>query len=115
MSSSSQAIKALPEFVYKQAEQALHHFLTNRECSVHLEGDLHRSAIVIYEVTPHPLTHEQVRLPIALLNWRDNRWRLYFRGTRGRWVSYPDAPTLQRPEPLLARVAQDELGIFWRQ
>lgn len=115
MSSSSHAIRELPEFVQKQAQQALHQFLSHRWCQVNLDGTIHRSAIVIYEVTPHPLTHEQVRLPMGLLNWRDNRWRLYFRGTRGRWVAFPDVPTSQRPEPLLDCIARDELGIFWRQ
>lgn len=115
MSSSSQAIPELPEFVYKQAQQALSQFLSRRAGAVQLDGNVHRSAIVVYEITPHPLTQEQVRLPIGLLNWRDNRWRLYFRGTRGRWVAYPDSPSLQRPDPLLDCIAQDELGIFWRQ
>lgn len=115
MSSSSQVIKSLPEFVQKQAEQALHHFLSSDHGGVSLGGRIHRSTIVLYELTPHPLTRETVQLPMALLNWRNNAWQLYFRGTRGRWLAYPGESELRRPEPLLMRVAQDELGIFWRQ
>ena len=84
----------------KQAEQSLTRFLARRHADVQLSGELYKTALVIRESTPHPLTGETVTLPVALLNWHDDRWRLYFRGTRGRWLRMPESPAISRPEPL---------------
>ncbi|MFG1498073.1 DUF3024 domain-containing protein [Saccharospirillum sp. HFRX-1] len=115
MSASLENPVTLPEFVRRQAEQGLARFLERRRRDVELTGQLYKTALVIQQTTPHPLTRETVTLPIALLNWREDRWRLYFRGTRGRWLRVPDSPELSRPEPLLDAVEDDQLGIFWRQ
>lgn len=115
MIASSETLITLPEFVRKQAEQSLTRFLARRHADVQLTGELYKTALVIRESTPHPLTGETVTLPVALLNWHEDRWRLYFRGTRGRWLRMPESPAISRPEPLLDSVAEDQLGVFWRQ
>lgn len=115
MSASVENSVTLPEFVHKQAQQSLARFLARYRRGVELTGQLYKTALVIQQVTPHPLSRETVTLPVALLNWHEDRWRLYFRGTRGRWVRVPDLPEFSRPEPLLDVVEDDQLGIFWRQ
>lgn len=115
MNSSSQVVRSLPEFVQRQAETALQQFLSVKHGGVTLGGRIRCNTILLFELTPHPLTRETVQLPLALLNWRDNAWQLYFRGAKGRWLAYPGEAGVLRPDLLLMRVAQDELGIFWRQ
>lgn len=115
MSASLENPVTLPEFVHKQAQQGLERFLGRRRLGVELTATIYKTALVIMQTTPHPLTRETVTLPVALLNWHEDRWRLYFRGTRGRWLRVPDSPELSRPEPLLDAVDDDQLGIFWRQ
>lgn len=115
MSASSESIVQLPNFVRKQAEQALMGLAVQPADGICLTGRLFKTAILIEQEQPHPLTGEVVRLPVALVNWRDDRWQLYFRGTRGRWLGCPGAGAERRPGPLLAAVAEDQLGIFWRQ
>ncbi|WP_157954259.1 DUF3024 domain-containing protein [Saccharospirillum mangrovi] len=114
MTASSENTVMLPEFVCKQAQQSLERFLARRR-GVILTGQLYKTAVIVQQITPHPLTRESVTLPIALLNWHEDRWRLYFRGTRGRWLRVPDSPEISRPDPLLEAVDDDQLGIFWRQ
>jgi hypothetical protein len=106
---------ALPEFVLRQAQAALDHFLLESASAGQFQGRFQKTALLIQELRPHPLTGETVKLPMALLHWRDNAWRLFFRGSRGRWQRFPDIGPSIRPAPLLSHVYLDELGIFWRQ
>lgn len=105
----------LPEFVHRQAQIAVERFLQDPASDRRFRCGFQKTALLIHEVQPHPLTGEAVNLPMALLHWRDSLWRLYFRGTRGRWQRYPDAKPSISPEPLLALIYRDERGLFWRQ
>ncbi|MEX2365435.1 MAG: DUF3024 domain-containing protein [Pseudohongiellaceae bacterium] len=105
----------LPEFVHRQAQIALGRFLQESSSAGTFHGRLQKTALLIQEKKPHPITGERVLLPIALLHWRGATWRLYFRGSRGRWQRYPDVEPSVSPTPLLSVVHRDELGLFWRQ
>ncbi|WP_028669608.1 DUF3024 domain-containing protein [Saccharospirillum impatiens] len=115
MESSLVVSDALPEFVHRQAQVALDGFLADANAAGRFQGRFQKQALLIQERQPHPLTRETVLLPMALLHWREASWRLYFRGSRGRWQRYPGVEATVSPAPLLARVHQDELGLFWRQ
>jgi len=105
----------LPEFVLRQAQLALGRFLQESLSAGTFRGRFQKTALLIQEQQPHPITREHVLLPIALLHWRDATWRLYFRGSRGRWQRYPDIEPSVSPTPLLSVIHRDELGLFWRQ
>lgn len=105
----------LPEFVHRQAHIALERFLQLPASGRRFQGSFRKTALLIQEVQPHPLTGEAVNLPVALLHWRDNVWRLYFRGSRGRWQGYPEVEPSISPAPLLNLIYRDERGLFWRQ
>lgn len=106
---------SLPEFVHRQAQVALGRFLQESASAATFRGRFQKTALLIQEQQPHPITGETVLLPIALLHWRDATWRLYFRGSRGRWQRYPEVEPSVSPTPLLNLVYRDELGLFWRQ
>ncbi len=106
---------ALPEFVQRQAQVALGRFLQESSSAGTFRGRFQKTALLIQEQQPHPITGETVLLPMALLHWRDATWRLYFRGSRGRWQRYPGAEPSVSPAPLLNKVYRDELCLFWRQ
>ena len=105
----------LPEFVHRQAQVALERFLQKSSSAALFRGRFQKTALLIQEQQPHPITGETVLLPMALLHWRDATWRLYFRGSRGRWQRYPGAEPSVSPTPLLNQVYRDELCLFWRQ
>ncbi|MEX0623227.1 DUF3024 domain-containing protein [Saccharospirillum sp.] len=106
---------SLPEFVHRQAQVALGRFLQESASAATFRGRFQKTALLIQEQQPHPITGETVLLPMALLHWRDATWRLYFRGSRGRWQRYPEVEPSVSPTPLLNLVYRDELGLFWRQ
>ncbi|WP_127555094.1 DUF3024 domain-containing protein [Saccharospirillum alexandrii] len=105
----------LPEFVQRQAQVALERFLQKSSSAAMFRGRFQKTALLIQEQQPHPITGETVLLPMALLHWRDATWRLYFRGSRGRWQRYPGTEPSVSPTPLLNQVYRDELCLFWRQ
>lgn len=105
----------LPEFVHRQAQVALGRFLQGSSSAGTFCGRFQKTALLIQEQQPHPITGETVLLPMALLHWRDATWRLYFRGSRGRWQRYPGTEPSVSPTPLLNQVYRDELCLFWRQ
>lgn len=105
----------LPEFVQRQAQVALGCFLQESSSAATFRGRFQKTALLIQEQQPHPVTGETVLLPMALLHWRDATWRLYFRGSQGRWQRHPDSKPSVSPSPLLKQVYRDELCLFWRQ
>ena len=105
----------LPDFVHRQAQVALGRFLQTSSSAGAFCGRFQKTALLIQEQQPHPITGETVLLPMALLHWRDATWRLYFRGSRGRWQRYPGAEPSVSPASLLNLVYRDDLCLFWRQ
>ena len=105
----------LPEFVHRQAQVALGRFLQTSSSAGTFCGRFQNTALLIQEQQPHPITGETVLLPMALLHWRNATWRLYFRGSRGRWQRYPGAEPSVNPASLLNLVYRDDLCLFWRQ
>jgi hypothetical protein len=105
----------LPEFVQRQAQAALDQFLLNSASAGQFRGRFQKTALLIQELRPHPLSGETVHLPMALLRWKNDAWQLFFRGSRGRWQPFPGIQPSIRPAPLLHHIHRDELGIFWRQ
>lgn len=104
----------LPEFVQHQAENAWRRLLAHYP-EIPLTSKQHKTALVIYEVGPHPNQKTQIELPVGLINWRQDAWRLYFRSSQGRWLLLPDVPASKDPQPLLEAIVQDTSGLFWRQ
>ncbi|MHA7880802.1 MAG: DUF3024 domain-containing protein [Saccharospirillum sp.] len=104
----------IPEFVQHQALRAWQR-LVEQYPSAPLASRLHKTALIIDEIGPHPNQTRQVALPVALINWRQDHWRLYFRSQQGRWLLMPDRLSSKDPRPLLSEVFQDTSGVFWRQ
>lgn len=104
----------LPEFVQHQAEHAWRQLMVHYP-DIPLTSKLHKTALVVYEVGPHPSQQGNIELPVGLINWRQNVWRLYFRSSQGRWLMLPDVPASMHPQPLLAAIVKDNSGLFWRQ
>ncbi|MCH8550624.1 MAG: DUF3024 domain-containing protein [Natronospirillum sp.] len=107
------------EFEQRRIEQVVQEFLTS-VVPQHYRGpgevrqQVRERTIEFYEAQPHPVHADRlVRLPVALIKGAsDGLWTLYFRGSSGHWVAYPEGSGL-RLGSVLSLIEQDEQGVFW--
>lgn len=105
---------ALPHFVRKQVDVASAEFL-NRFSAFPIEAEVRGCRVLLIEKRPHPMKDQPVRLPMALLDFKDDLWHLLFRGSAGGWQPVPnDAPSISIQEKFDA-IFDDVYRIFWRQ
>lgn len=104
----------LPHFVRKQVEKASRELIQQLQpMSVVIE--VRGKRVLLVEEKPHPVKAEQIRSPLALLDYKDDGWHLLFRGSQGSWQPLPnDCPEKSLSAKLQAILA-DDYGVFWRQ
>lgn len=105
---------ALPHFVRKQVELASSDFL-KRLPTLAVDIEIKGLRVLLIEKKPHPTKPQPLRIPLALMDFKDNAWHLLFRGSAGGWLMVPgDEPSLSIQEKFNA-IVEDPYAIFWRQ
>ncbi|HED18586.1 MAG TPA: DUF3024 domain-containing protein [Gammaproteobacteria bacterium] len=91
-------------------EQRSASFGSNAQLSCQQEGD----SLLIAEVTrPDKSTGVECRRPLVKLDYRDNRWFLFWSQEDGGWQPWPHLPEAESVQAVIDELEQAPLHIHW--
>ncbi len=107
-------ITELPHFVRKQVEMATARLLEGLHPKK-IVVEFHGNRVLVIEKKPHPLKPENIRSPMALLDFKSPDWTLLFRGNHGQWQPLPEENHLLSVDAKIDAILSDDYRVFWRQ
>ena len=107
-------ITDLPHFVRRQVELATRK-LVDGLYPKKLLIEFHGNRVLVIELKPHPTKPEEIRFPLALLDFKTPHWVLLFRGNGGQWQPLPEQDLLLSLDAKIEAILADDYGVFWRQ
>ncbi len=107
-------VNELPHFVRKQAERASNRLLQHADFA-HCEWQIKGTRVILVKTMPHPSGARTVKMPIALLDFKNQLWHLLFRDTQGGWQPLPASQPSKVVDEKIDDILQDDYGVFLRQ